>query len=335
MQYSAPEPRSPQAQNPAASDRGWEIRIPSSWAGHRLDQALAGLLPQFSRTNLQRWIDAGRVRCNGAACRRRDRLRGGESVWIEPQMEPVGTCQPQAIPLDLVFEDEELLVVNKPAGLVVHPGSGNPDGTLQNALLHHAPELDRLPRSGIVHRLDKDTSGLLVVAKTPFAHRALVAQLQRRQVHREYRALVRGVLLGGGTLDAPIGRHPRHRTRMAVVPNGRPALTHYRVLERFSAHSLLQVRLETGRTHQIRVHLAHLRYPLVGDPCYGGRPRPPKSLTPELAAALQAFPRQALHALRLGLIHPRTQQPMQWEVPLAADFAELLGLLRRTARGMD
>ena len=302
--------------------------LPSDLGGQRLDQALAELLPEFSRSRLQQWIDAGRVRLDGQPCRRRDRVWGGEEVWLEPVLEPDAACQPQAIPLDLVYEDEDILVINKPAGLVVHPAAGNLDGTLQNALLHRSPALAQLPRGGLVHRLDKDTSGLLVVARTLQAHKSLVEQLQAREVHREYRALVTGVPLGPGRVEAPVGRHPRLRTQMAVVAGGRPAVTHYRVLEAFAAHALLGLRLETGRTHQIRVHLAHIRYPILGDPVYGGRPRPPKGAPASLDAALRAFPRQALHAIRLGLRHPRTGEEMAWEVPLAADMAALLALLR-------
>ncbi len=302
-------------------------------AGRRLDQVLADLLPEYSRSRLQQWIDDGRVRLDGATCRRRERVHGGEEVRLVPVAEPRAGCLPQAIPLDLVYEDESLLVINKPAGLVVHPAAGNPDGTLQNALLHHLPGLAGVPRAGIVHRLDKDTSGLLVVAKTLQAHAALVEQLQRRSVRREYRALVNGRVLAGGRIDAPIGRHPRERTRRAVTAGGRPAVTHYRVLERFPAHTLLAVSLETGRTHQIRVHLAHIHHPLVGDPAYGGRPRPGKGSGPRVAEAIRAFPRQALHAIALGLVHPVTGESMHWEVPMAPDLAELLALLRAEGGG--
>lgn len=304
------------------------LRIDPAQAGLRLDQALAALLPDFSRSRLQAWIDAGRVQMDGAPCRRRDKVWGGEEVYLDPVLAPRDECLPEAIPLTIVYEDEQILVIDKPAGLVVHPAAGNPDGTLQNALLHHAPGLDCLPRSGIVHRLDKDTTGLLVVAKTTKAHRSLVEQLQARTVHREYRALVVGALVSGGLVDAPIGRHPTQRIRMAVVGDGRPAVTHYQVLERFPAHTLLGVRLETGRTHQIRVHLSHLRHPLVGDAVYAGRPRLPKAASPTLLAALQGFPRQALHAIRLGLLHPGTGEPMSWEIQMAPDLEALLGVLR-------
>jgi 23S rRNA pseudouridine1911/1915/1917 synthase len=309
------------------------LRIGLDQAGRRLDQVLPDLLPDYSRSRLQQWIEAGRVRLNGGSCRCRDKVWGGEEVALEPLLEAQDACLPEAIPLNIVFEDEHLLVIDKPAGLVVHPAAGNPDGTLQNALLHHIPGLAVLPRAGIVHRLDKDTTGLLVVAKTPRAHRGLVEQLQARGVHREYRALVSGTLVSGGTIEAPVGRHPTQRTRMAVVSDGREAVTHYQILERFPAYTLLSVRLETGRTHQIRVHLSHQRHPLVGDPVYAGRPRLPKGASPALIAALQAFPRQALHAIRLGLDHPLSGEPMAWEVPLAADIEALLALLRAESGG--
>jgi 23S rRNA pseudouridine1911/1915/1917 synthase len=312
------------------------FRVDAALSGRRLDQVLAQLLPQFSRSRLQQWIDQGHVLLDGAPCRRRDTVWGGEEVRVEAHLPTRGECGPQPIPLRVLFEDEDILVVDKPAGMVVHPAAGNPDGTLQNALLHHDPALDRLPRGGIVHRLDKDTSGLLVVAKRPSAHKSLIEQLQARAVHREYRALVRGVPVAGGRVDAPIGRDPLHRTRMAVVPSGRPAVTRFEVVERFLGVSLLGVRLETGRTHQIRVHLAHLRYPLVGDRTYGGAAKPPKGVSPDLSEALQRFPRQALHALRLGLRHPRTGSGMHWEAPMPADLRALLSLLRSEhAFGLD
>jgi 23S rRNA pseudouridine1911/1915/1917 synthase len=241
------------------------IRVEPQLAARRLDQVLATLIPELSRSRLQLWIESGQVRVDGVARRSRDKVWGGELIELDAPVEPVGDCRPQAIPLNPVFEDEQILVLDKPAGLVVHPAAGHRDGTLQNALLNHAPELARVPRAGIVHRLDKDTTGLLVVAKTLEAHRSLVEQLQARLVHREYRALVIGEVVAGGRIEAPVGRHPTQRTRMAVVANGRPAITRYRVLERFAGHSLLAVELETGRTHQIRVHMAHTQHPLVGD----------------------------------------------------------------------
>lgn len=312
------------------------LRVESDLAGGRLDRVLAQLLPEFSRGRLQQWIEAGQVLVDDQPCRVRDKVWGGESIRIEAELAVVDEHRPQAIALDLVYEDEHLLVIDKPAGLVVHPAAGNPDGTLLNALLHHAPELATLPRAGIVHRLDKDTTGLMVVARTLQAHCALVEQLQRRIVHREYRALVLGTLVAGGRVEAPIGRHPTQRVKMAVVGNGREAITHYRVLESYPGHTLLAVELETGRTHQIRVHMTHIHHPLVGDTTYGARPRPPRGCHPELAAALQSFPRQALHAIRLGLIHPATGAEMQWEVPMAPDLDALLELFRReVADGAD
>jgi 23S rRNA pseudouridine1911/1915/1917 synthase len=255
-------------------------------------------------------------------------VSGGERVAVEVLLEQDVEVLAQDIPLQVVFEDDHLLVVNKPAGLVVHPAAGNADGTLQNALLHIDPALSVLPRAGIVHRLDKDTSGLMVVARTLPAHRSLVEQLQRRTVHREYLALLQCVLTAGGTVDAPIGRHPRDRLRMAVVESGKPAISHYRVLERFSAHSLVQVRLETGRTHQIRVHMAYIHCPLVGDPLYGGRLRLPRGASETLRAVLMSFQRQALHARRLELVHPASGEAVAWQVDPPEDFRRLLEALR-------
>ncbi len=316
---------------PGAKTELLGARVRPEQAGLRLDQALAQLFPDYSRSCLQQWVREGRVTLDGRACRPRDKVFGGERVEIRARMEDRIECNPQAIPLEILFEDECLLVIDKPAGLVVHPAAGNPDGTLQNALLHHDPGLVRQPRAGIVHRLDKDTSGLLVVARTPAAHKSLVEQLQAREVRREYRALVQGVMVAGGTVEAPIGRHPVQRVRMAVVPGGKPAVTHYRVLERFRHHSYLRVNLETGRTHQIRVHLAHIRHPLVGDPAYGGRLRLPAGAPDELRELLRGFRRQALHALRLGLKHPASGEWLEWEAPLPADMARLLEALRADA----
>ncbi len=312
------------------------VQVGPSQAGRRLDQVVAEAFPEFSRSRIQLWIDNGRVQVDGAARRRRDKVRVGEEIRLEPEIETHQACRAQPIPLDVLFEDDQILVINKPAGLVVHPAAGNPEGTLQNALLHHAPELRRVPRAGIVHRLDKDTTGLLVVARTLTAHKALVEQLRQRQMQREYCALVSGVPVAGGRIDAPIGRHPTQRTRMAVVRDGRPSVTHYQVVERFAGHALLSVRLETGRTHQIRVHMAHIRHPLVGDPAYGGRARWPRGANPGLVAALQAFPRQALHARLLALTHPTSRRPIRFEVPLAADLHGLLRCLRdETADELD
>jgi 23S rRNA pseudouridine1911/1915/1917 synthase len=296
--------------------------------GQRLDQALTALFPDYSRSRLQQWINGGRVTLNGNPCRPKDKVFGGERIELNAEPERVVDDRPQDIPLDIRFEDEALLVINKPVGLVIHPAPGNPDGTLMNALLHHDPSLVQLPRAGIVHRLDKETSGLLVVARTPAAHKSLVEQLQARSIHREYRALVNGVMTAGGTVDQPIGRHPVHRTRMAVNRSGKPAVTHYRVLERFRAHSYLQVTLETGRTHQIRVHMAFIRYPLVGDPVYGGRLKIPSGISQQLQERLRNFRRQALHARKLGLAHPLTGEWLEWEAELPEDMQELLDALR-------
>lgn len=303
-------------------------QVPETLAGRRLDQALAELFPEYSRSRLQQWIRSGSVLLDDQAVTSKQRVSGGENIEIHARLEAQGEVLAQDIPLQVCFEDEHLLVLNKPAGLVVHPAAGNPDGTLQNALLHYDPELAAVPRAGIVHRLDKETSGLMVVARTLIAHNSLVAQLQARSMGREYLALTQGVLTAGGTVDAPIGRHPRDRLRMAVVTSGKPAVTHYRVLERFAAHTLTQVRLETGRTHQIRVHMAHIHYPLVGDPMYGGRHRIPRGASPALRDTVQNFQRQALHAVRLQLEHPVTAESLSWEVAIPSDFNDLLSILR-------
>ena len=303
-------------------------RIPDEQAGRRLDQVLAELFPEYSRSRLSQWIKAGQVRLDDRLPRPRDPVQGGEQVLIEAELEPEGRVEAEAIPLEIVHEDEAILVLHKPAGLVVHPAAGNPAGTLQNALLHHDPGLAALPRAGIVHRLDKDTSGLMVVARSLAAHKSLVEQLQARTMGREYEAVVQRVLTAGGTIDAPIGRHGVDRKRMAVTPGGKPAVTHYRVLERFRGHTHVRVRLETGRTHQIRVHMAHIHCPLVGDPVYGGRPRIPKGTGEALRVALRSFPRQALHAVRLTLRHPLQGVEMSWESPLPEDMLALLAVLR-------
>jgi 23S rRNA pseudouridine1911/1915/1917 synthase len=303
--------------------------IPPEQGGRRLDQALADLFPQYSRSRLQQWLKSGQVRLDQRLPKAKERVLGGEHVVIEAEPEQDVRCEAEAIPLDVVYGDEDLLVINKPAGLVVHPAAGNPAGTLQNALLHLDRNLQALPRAGIVHRLDKDTSGLMVVARSLEAHKSLVDQLQARTLGREYLAVVNRVLPAGGTVDAPIGRHPVDRKRMAVVAGGKPAITHYRVLERYRGHSLIQVRLETGRTHQIRVHMAHIHCPLVGDPVYGGRPRLPRGAGERLRAVLSTFPRQALHATRLSLRHPRSGEPLSWEVPPPEDLVRLLEALRR------
>ncbi len=297
-------------------------------AGRRLDQVLAELFSGYSRSRLQQWIKQGNVLLNGYPVPARYRVAGGEQVEIAVQLQVETGVQPQPIPLDVRFEDPHLLVLNKPPGLVVHPAAGNPEGTLQNALLYHYPQLASLPRAGIVHRLDKDTSGLMVVARTLSAHKSLVEQLQARSVHREYLALVQAAVTAGGSVVAPIGRHPRDRLRMAVVASGKPAVTHYRVLERFPTHTLLEVRLETGRTHQIRVHMAHIRCPLVGDPLYAGRQKPARGVSPRLREVLSGFRRQALHAARLELTHPASGERLSWQAEIPDDFMRLLDVLR-------
>ncbi|MCC5860186.1 MAG: 23S rRNA pseudouridine(1911/1915/1917) synthase RluD [Ectothiorhodospiraceae bacterium] len=303
--------------------------VPAEAAGQRLDQALAAMFPDYSRSRLQQWVKSGELTVDGRVWRPKDKVSGGEQVLIQAVPEPEVFIRPQPMALDVVYQDADLLVLNKPPGVVVHPGAGNPDRTLQNALLHHHPALEAIPRCGIVHRIDKDTSGLLVVALNLRAHNALVSQLQEKTVGREYDALVNGVFTAGGTVDAPIGRSHRDRKRMAVTTGGKPAVTHYRVAERFSAHTLLRVHLETGRTHQIRVHMAHIHHPLVGDPVYGGRPRLPKGADEPLRQALAGLRRQALHAARLTLDHPATGETMRWEAPRPPDLEAVLDALRR------
>ncbi|NJN46143.1 MAG: 23S rRNA pseudouridine(1911/1915/1917) synthase RluD [Candidatus Competibacteraceae bacterium] len=311
-------------------------RIPINCAGMRLDQVLAELLPAFSRSRLQHWIRSGDLQIDGRMVRPRERVLGGEMVSGALSLPTATEDQAQNIPLAIIFEDAEIIVLNKPAGLVTHPAVGNLDGTLVNGLLHHAPELANLPRAGLVHRLDKDTSGLLVVARTLRAHTELVRQLQARTIEREYEAVVNGVIVAGGTVNAPLGRHPVDRKRMAVVANGKPAVTHYRVLQRFGNHTHLQVKLETGRTHQIRVHLTHIRHPLVGDSVYGGRARIPAGLSESALRVITDFRRQALHAARLGLTHPGSGQRLYWNAPLPNDLEGLLATLReKTSRRYD
>jgi 23S rRNA pseudouridine1911/1915/1917 synthase len=312
----------------------FEITVTEDVAGLRLDQALARLLPQFSRSRLKEWVLNGNVTVDGVTRKPRDRVVGGELLRVRAETPPAETVEPEPISLQVLYEDESIIVIDKPPGLVVHPGAGNPRGTLQNALLHHRPELAEVPRAGIVHRLDKDTSGVMVVAAGVTDHTDLVRQLEQRSVQREYRAVCDGVLTAGGTVDAPIGRHPGDRLRMAVRQGGRPAVTHYRVVERFRAHTDLRATLETGRTHQIRVHMAHLGYPLVGDRTYGGRLRVPKGAGEELRQTLRGFRRQALHAVRLKLIHPQSGEEVEFTSPLRVDHESLLANLRRDAEAM-
>ncbi|MBG4739204.1 23S rRNA pseudouridine(1911/1915/1917) synthase RluD [Pseudomonas aeruginosa] len=303
--------------------------VPFELGGQRLDQIAAQLFPEHSRSRLAGWIKDGRLTVDGAVLRPRDIVHSGAQLVLEAEQEAQGEWLAQDIELEIVYEDEHILVIDKPAGLVVHPAAGHQDGTLLNALLYHVPDIANVPRAGIVHRLDKDTTGLMVVAKTLEAHTKLVAQLQARSVSRIYEAIVIGVITSGGTIDAPIGRHGVQRQKMAVVDAGKVAVSHYRVLERFRAHTHTRVKLETGRTHQIRVHMSHIGYPLVGDPVYGGRFRIPPVASQTLVQTLREFPRQALHARFLELDHPATGVRMKWESPLPEDFLWLLSLLRQ------
>lgn len=307
--------------------------VPESCLGKRLDQAIAQMFPDYSRSRLKDWILAGSVTVNGEVLTRaREKMYGGEIITINAEVEAELRFEAQNIALNIVYEDEDILVINKPAGLVVHPGAGNPDGTVLNALLHHYPQIDVVPRAGIVHRLDKDTTGLMVVAKTIAAQTNLVEALQLREITREYEAVANGLMTAGGVVDEPIGRHATKRTQMAVAFSGRPSVTHYRVLEKYRLHTRLRLRLETGRTHQIRVHMAHITHPLVGDPSYGGRPRPPKNATPELLTKLRSFKRQALHAAMLSLYHPITGELMTWHADLPDDFVELVHVLQQDTK---
>lgn len=300
-------------------------------AGSRLDQAAAQLFPAYSRERLKQWIQDGTLTLDGEQAKPKEKVMGGEMLVVDVIIEDETVALAEDIPLDIVHEDDQLLVLNKPAGLVVHPGAGNSQGTLMNALLHHEPSLSQLPRAGIVHRLDRDTTGLMVVAKTLTAHTSLVAQLSDKRVYREYEAVCYGNMTAGGTVEAPIDRHPHDRVKMAVVAGGRPAVTHYRILQRFPNHTHVRVQLETGRTHQIRVHMAHIGYPLVGDPVYA-RLRFPKGASFELNEKLKTFTRQALHARRLGLVHPGTGESCLWECELPADFVSLLDAIKADAQ---
>jgi 23S rRNA pseudouridine1911/1915/1917 synthase len=306
------------------------LTIPHDLGGQRLDQALQQLLPEYSRSRLQAWIKEGLVKLGDQPVTAKLKVWGGEQVIVTPQIAPSDhPFKAEDIALDVVYEDEDILVINKPAGLVVHPAAGNWEGTLLNGLLHHAPSLEQVPRAGIVHRLDKDTSGLLVVGKSLEAQTSLVRQLQARTVKREYRAIVWGQIWRNGTVDQPIGRHPHARTKMAVNRMGKPAVTRYEVLERFAVHTYMRCLLETGRTHQIRVHMQHLQAPIVGDPVYGIRGIiPHRFMTDVLFDAVQGFKRQALHAIRLGLVHPASGQPMEWQIDLPADMKLLLEAMR-------
>ena len=318
--------------DPAATpDAPRSARVPDAMAGRRFDAVLAELFPEFSRSRLSAWVKSGDVRLDGATVRPREPVRAGQEILLTATLETEVRAEPEDIPLSVLYEDGEVIVIDKPAGLVVHPGAGNPRGTLVNALLFRDPSLAAVPRAGIVHRLDKDTSGVMVVARTLQAQAALVAQLSAREVHRQYLAVVVGALVSGGTVSEPIDRHPRDRLRMAVREDGREATTHYRLAERFRAHTALECRLETGRTHQIRVHMAHLRHPIVGDPLYGGSLKLPRGAPDGLVAALRGFRRQALHAQVLEFVHPATGETVRCEAPLPDDLQALLRELRADA----
>jgi len=304
-----------------------QLTIPYESAGQRLDQVLSQLLPEYSRTRIKAWIEGGQVQISGRQMRPKDAVLGGEQVTVTPVFEVDERVQAQDIALDIVHEDKHLLVVNKPAGLVVHPGAGNPAGTLQNALLHHDPKLGVLPRAGIVHRIDKETSGLLVIARTLESHTALTEMIEAHAVQRHYEAICVGVMTAGGTVDKPIGRHSTDRIKMMIRSDGREAVTHYRVVTRFRAHTHVRVQLETGRTHQIRVHLSHIGYPLVGDSVYGKRLVIPKGASAAFDETLRNFHRQALHAARLEFMHPITHKSVSYEAPLPADMKQLLKAL--------
>lgn len=307
------------------------VKVPDELGNKRFDQVAAQLFPDFSRARLQSWIKDGQLTVDGAIRKAKDKLIGGELLAIEVTLQAEGEWLPEAMDLPIVFEDEHILVINKPMNLVVHPAAGNHSGTLLNGLLHHCPSLETIPRAGIVHRLDKDTTGLMVVAKTLQAQHHLVAQLQSREMGREYEAVVQGTMTGGGKVVEPIARHVKDRTKMAVHPTGKEAITHYRVIKQYPAHTHVRVKLETGRTHQIRVHMAHIQHPLVGDATYGGKVRFPKGLSQELREVLRQFPRQALHAVHLELHHPASNDLMQWDVPLPDDFEALLDELNYDA----
>jgi 23S rRNA pseudouridine1911/1915/1917 synthase len=312
-----------------------ETQVPTEMFGMRLDQAVAQLFPDYSRSRLQGWIKEGTLTVDGKVLRPRDKLNGGERIEVKTELQRIEHHEAQVIPLDIIYEDESIMVINKPSGLVVHPGAGHSSGTLMNALLHHCPDIAQVPRAGIVHRLDKETTGLMVVAKTIAAQTDIVVQLQERSMGREYEAVVNGVMTGGGCVEEPMGRHSKNRQKMAVVGVGKEAITHYRVLEKFRAHTHIRLKLETGRTHQIRVHMAHINYPLVGDPLYGGRFRMPKGASGAMQRALKAFHRQALHAKKLELYHPASGELMSWEIDLPEDMQHLLTVLKRDAQEYD
>ncbi len=306
-----------------------KVRIPEALSGQRLDSALAEMFPDYSRSRLKQWIQQGQILLEGKQVKPKVKVFSDQELQLDIEsVEPGEGCLPEDIPLDIVYQDESLIVINKPAGFVVHPAAGHHRGTLQNALLFYDESLAGVPRAGIVHRLDKDTTGLMVVARNLISHKYLVEQIQQREVHREYQALVHGVMTGGGTVDEPIGRHSHDRVRMTVREDGRPSVTHYRVLKRFRAYSHIHVELETGRTHQIRVHMQHLRHPVVGDPVYAGRPRIPAEADTVFIDLLRKFSRQALHAWRLSLIHPVSGEEISWQADLPEDMQQLLNAMQ-------
>lgn len=305
------------------------IIVTDEQANQRIDQLLSQLLPNYSRSKIKQWVLDGQVQLNHAPTQNKRKVSTGDIIEIQVASSPVSDTLAQAIPLDIVHEDESLLIIHKPAGMVVHPGAGNPDGTLVNALCHHDPTLSHLPRAGLIHRLDKDTSGLLIVAKTLACHTHLVQAMQERLIERHYQCIVNGVMIAGGTVESKIERHPRQRTKMAVSDHGKEAVTHYTIRQKFRAHTHLDVKLDTGRTHQIRVHMQHLHHPILGDLSYGGRPHFPPACSPELKAMLETFKRQALHAYQIAMRHPTTGERCQWRVDLPADMQTLRDALEQ------
>ncbi|EPS4452930.1 23S rRNA pseudouridine(1911/1915/1917) synthase RluD [Vibrio parahaemolyticus] len=304
--------------------------VKDSQLGQRLDQAIAELFADFSRSRLKEWLLDGKVQVNGEVVTKpRTKVMGGEEITLQAELEDEERWEAQDIPLDIVYEDEDIIVINKPRDFVVHPGAGTPDGTVLNALLHHYPDIAEVPRAGIVHRLDKDTTGLMVVAKTVPAQTRLVRALQKRNITREYEAIAIGRMTAGGKVDQPIGRHSTKRTLMAVAPLGKPAVTHYRVAEHFREHTRIRLRLETGRTHQIRVHMSYLQHPLLGDTAYGGRARIPTGASEELTAMIRGFDRQALHAVMLRFEHPITGEELEFHAPVPDDMVEMTEALRK------
>ncbi len=304
--------------------------VKDSQLGQRLDQAIAELFADFSRSRLKEWLLDGKVQVDGEVVTKpRTKVMGGEEITLQAELEDEERWEAQDMPLDIVYEDEDIIVINKPRDFVVHPGAGTPDGTVLNALLHHYPDIAEVPRAGIVHRLDKDTTGLMVVAKTVPAQTRLVRALQKRNITREYEAIAIGRMTAGGKVDQPIGRHSTKRTLMAVAPMGKPAVTHYRVAERFREHTRIRLRLETGRTHQIRVHMSYLQHPLLGDIAYGGRARIPTGASEELTAMIRGFDRQALHAVMLRFEHPITGEVLEFHAPVPDDMVVMTEALRQ------